>query len=113
MKSRSRLATPVRISKPCRRRRIISGSDDEDSRPLLKRRAPSHLSQGNKRSSQSKMLSEVQKSNKLLASLLQRVNDNEKRLQAIEEKVTSSIDSTSSRRKQTKRDVPDEVRVSK
>lgn len=102
-------------SKP---RRIIASESDEDDilplvkkRKLLRKKKASHGGQPSP-SSDTDVLKEIRKSNKLLATLVKRVGNNEKRLKAVEEKVTvasSGVDSTPSRRAKS-RDVPDEVR---
>ena len=58
----------------------------------------------------------IQKSNRLLSDLVERMDKTERRLKLVEKKLdesSSNVDSTpsSSRRRSTKRDVPDEVRV--
>ena len=62
------------------------------------------------------VLKAIQKSNRLLSDLVERVDKTERRLKLVEKKLdesSSNVDSTpsSSRRRSTKRDVPDEVRV--
>ena len=70
------------------------------------------------RGSNDQVLKEVQKSNKLLLTLVHRVEKTERRLKVVEDKLTnestssSGADSTPSRKcSSKKKDVPDEVRV--
>ena len=85
-------------------------SPPRKKRPESRATFPRHASNDDRQD----VLKAIRKSNRLLADLVDRADKTERRLKLVEKKLdASNVDSTpsSSRRRSTKRDVPDEVRV--
>lgn len=89
----------IPFSPPSKRKQVISSDSDENPAVLKENR-----SKKLKKQKKHLLLKEMKKNNKLLASLIERVK--------VVEAKTGGLDSTPSR-KRSRRDVPDEVRVSK
>ena len=103
-----------------KRRLTYSENDNSDKgRQQKKRKSPLHVTEASKSRDRGshKVLREIQKSNKLLLTLVERVNKTEKRLKVVEGTLSnrslgsssSEVDSTPSRtprRSHTKHDVP-------
>ena len=87
-------------------------SPPRKKRPESRATLPRHASNDDRQDVD--VLKAIRKSNRLLADLVDRADKTERRLKLVEKKLdASNADSTpsSSRRRSTKRDVPDEVRV--
>ena len=107
-----------------KRRLTYSENGESDKGKQQRRKSPLHMTEASKSRDRGnrKVLREIQKSNKLLLTLFERVNKTEKRLKVVEGTLSnrslgsssSEVDSTPSRtprRSHTKHDVPHAVRV--
>jgi hypothetical protein len=109
--------TPKGQSATTQPRHIIeSGSDGEDILPRLKRRkfrkTKASCGHNSQQTCDSEVLKEIQKSNKLLATLVKRVGNNEKRLEIFCGRKGHECKQWNRFNTFQKKDVPAEVRVS-